>query len=126
MWGAVLNTILGLWIMAAPGIFQYGPAASDNGHIVGPVIVTFSIVSMWEATRGVRKWNYLTAIWLLIAPWLLGYESNMPIISNMATGVLVIIFARLEGSVEKSYGGGWNALFQKEPEHMRVTKKRKN
>lgn len=123
MWGAVLNTIIGLWIMSAPGIFQYSPPASVNGHIVGPVIVTFAVVSIWEATRGVRKWNYITAVWLLAAPWILGYESNLPVISNMLSGILIMVFASLGGTVDKNYGGGWRSLFQKEPEHMKEFKK---
>lgn len=119
MWGAILNTILGLWLMSAPGIFQYGTAASNNGHIVGPIIVTFAVVSMWEATRGVRKWNFPTGAWLIVAPWILGYESTIAIVSNMATGVGVIIFATISGKVEKSYGGGWTSLWQKNPQHLK-------
>ena len=123
MWGAILNTVLGLWIMSAPGIFHYGSAASDNGHIVGPVIVTIAVVSMWEATRGVRKWNYPVGAWLILAPWILGYDSTIAIVSNMATGMGVIIFATISGKVEKRFGGGWSALWQKDPQHLREAEK---
>lgn len=119
MWGAIINSILGLWIMAAPGIFDYGSAASDNGHITGPIIVTFAVVSMWQATRGVRKWNYPVAVWLLLAPWILGYESTVAIISDMGTGVLVFLFAMIKGKVEQNFGGGWTSLWKNDPEHMK-------
>lgn len=119
MWPRIVNTILGLWLMVAPGVFQYSQAASDNGHIAGPIIVTFSIVAIWEATRVVRKWNFPVAIWLLGAPWILGYESTTAIISDMGVGVLVLIFASIKGKVEKGYGGGWSSLWQKNPEHIR-------
>ncbi|AVR46630.1 hypothetical protein C7S20_15920 [Christiangramia fulva] len=123
MWGGILNSIIGLWLMSAPGIFQYGSAASNNGHIVGPVIVTFAVVSMWEATRGVRKWNFPMGAWLLVAPWILGYDSTLAIVSNMLSGVLVIFFATIKGSIEQRYGGGWSSLWQKNPQHLKEAEK---
>ncbi|WP_207388429.1 SPW repeat protein [Gramella sp. KN1008] len=118
----MINTILGLWLMISPGIFQYSSAAADNGHIAGPIIVTFSIVAIWEATRVVRKWNFPVGIWLLAAPWILGYENTLAIVSDMSVGVLVLIFASIPGKIEKSYGGGWSSLWQKNPEHIQKSK----
>lgn len=118
MWPRIINTLLGLWLMIAPGIFQYSSAAADNGHIAGPIIVTFSIVAIWEATRGVRKWNFPIGVWLLAAPWILGYDNTIAIISDMGVGVLVLIFASVKARVEKNYGGGWASLWQKTPEHL--------
>ena len=107
--------------MVAPGFFDYSQAAADSGHIVGPIIVTFSVVAIWEATRVVRKWNYPAGIWLLIALWVLGYDSTIAIISDMGVGVLVLIFASIQGKIEKSYGGGWSSLWQKNPDHIQKT-----
>ncbi|MCM8570833.1 hypothetical protein NE848_15660 [Gramella jeungdoensis] len=122
MWARFINTALGLWLMITPGIFQYSSAAADNGHILGPVIVTFSVVAMWEATRVVRKWNFPVAIWLLAAPWILGYENTIAIVSDMGVGVLVLIFSSIRGKIEKNYGGGWSSLWQQNPEHIQKTK----
>lgn len=123
MWARLINTALGLWLMIAPGIFQYSPAASDNGHIAGPIIVTFSVVAIWEATRLVRKWNFPIAIWLLAAPWILGYENSIAIISDMGVGVLVLIFSSVKGKTERNYGGGWSVLWKNEPEHNQRSEK---
>jgi hypothetical protein len=122
MWAQIINTLIGLWIMIAPGIFGFGPAAADNGHIVGPVIVTFSVTAIWEATRNVRKANYPFAVWLLVAPWILDYSSDLAIISDMVCGVLVIIFSSFRGKVEQHFGGGWTSLWKDDPEHLRKTK----
>lgn len=123
MWPRIINTILGLWLMIAPGIFQYSSAAADNGHIAGPIIVTFSIVAIWEATRVVRKWNLPVGIWLLAAPWILGYDNTIAIISDMGVGVLVLIFASIQGKITQKFGGGWSSLWQKNPEHIQKTEK---
>ena len=112
MWPRIINSLLGLWLMIAPGILQYSPAAADNGHIAGPVIITFSVVAIWEATRVLRKWNIPVAIWLLVAPWILGYDNTIAIISDMGVGVLVLIFSSIKGKIEKDYGGGWSSLWK--------------
>lgn len=103
--------------MAAPNILGYGGAASTNGHIIGPVIATFAVVAWWEATRVVRKWNWPLGIWLLLAPWILGYDSSWAIASDMISGALVLFFASVKGTIENHYGGGWSSLWQKNPAH---------
>ena len=118
MWARILNVVLGLWIMVAPAFLGYSQAAANNGHIVGPVIVTFSVISFWEVSRPVRKWNYILAAWLLLAPWVLGYDKTVGFISDMGVAVLVIIFASVKGKIEEKFGGGWPSLWQENPEHM--------
>tara|TARA_R110002020_G_scaffold367403_1_gene579288 strand:- start:100 stop:450 length:351 start_codon:yes stop_codon:yes gene_type:complete len=111
MWAQVINICFGLWIIIAPGIFDYNPAAADNGHILGPVIVTFSVVALWEATRVVRKWNYPIAVWLLLGPWILEYSSDIAVASDMISGMLILIFSSFKGEVKNEYGGGWAVLW---------------
>jgi len=110
MWAQILNTLFGLWLMIAPGLFHYGKAASNNGYIVGPVIVTFAMVAWWQCTRGVREFNIPLAFWLLVSPWLLGYENEIPVFSDMATGLLVLLFSQVKGKTNVKYGGGWHSL----------------
>lgn len=112
MWIGMINIIIGIWLMAAPGILGYGATSADNGHIVGPIIATFATVACWEATQAVRKWNYPLGIWLLLAPWILGYDMNLAIFSDMGCGLLVLIFASVKGKSEGNYGGGWSVLWK--------------
>ncbi len=119
MWAKILNVILGLWIMIAPGVLGFGEAAADNGHIIGPVIVTFSVVALWEATHSVVKWNYPLAIWLLLAPWVLGYGMTVAILSDMAGGALILLFTSVKKDKKNRYGGGWSSLWSKDPAHAR-------
>ena len=112
MWARIFNIIIGIWLMVAPGLLGYGAAASDNGHIVGPVIATFSTIACWEATRVVRKWNFPLGIWLILAPWVLGYELNQAIISDMLCGLMILAFASIRGQINGKYGGGWRVLWK--------------
>lgn len=114
----IITTLVGLWIMVAPGVLSFSTVAADNGHIIGPIIVTFSFVALWEATHGMRRWNYPFALWLLLAPWVLGYESTAAIVSDMASGAAVIILSSLKHNIKTTFGGGWKSLFEKKPLHL--------
>lgn len=118
MWAQIMNTIIGLWIMASPYLLDFqSTTATDNNHIIGPLIVTFAITSYWEVTRTVGKWNIPLGAWLLLAPWVLSFESTAAIANDMVCGALVIGFALVKSNIEQSFGGGWAALFHKDPEH---------
>jgi len=119
MWAKFINIILGIWLMTAPTILGYGSAASNNGHIVGPLIVTFSTISLWEATNTVRMWNYPFALWLLLAPWILGYNLSVAMVSDMLVGALVIALSSVKTKMKNRYGGGWSSLWGKNSNHMK-------
>ena len=123
MWAQIINTLLGLYLMASPAIWRFEeavPTAADNDHIIGPVMATFACVAIWEATRNTRWANIPLGAWLLVAPWILGYEQTAPIINDMAVGAAVIAFSLVRGKVTQRFGGGWRSLFKKHPEHERI------
>jgi uncharacterized membrane protein YdjX (TVP38/TMEM64 family) len=113
MWPRFINMLIGLWLMSSPGLLNYDSAATDNGHIIGPILATFSAIAIWEATRNVRIWNYPLGVWLLLAPWILDYTYLTAILSDMIAGVIIIILCSIKGKVKQSFGGGWRALFKK-------------
>ena len=57
MWARVVMAILGLWMMVAPDLLKFEDNVADNAHIAGPLILSLSIISLWEATRNVRLLN---------------------------------------------------------------------
>ena len=124
MWAQYLNAVLGLWLMAAPAVLGYGDPAQVNDRILGPVIATFAIIAIWEATRAVARWNLPLGLWLLAAPWVLGYEATAPLVNSLATGAAVAALALVTGTVEQRFGGGWAALFQTDPPHIREARTR--
>ncbi|MCB0107777.1 MAG: SPW repeat protein [Caldilineaceae bacterium] len=107
----VVNVLLGIWLMAAPNLLGYGTPASTNDRIVGPLIITFATVAMWEATRSVRWANLPLGLWLLLAPWLLAYSSTA-LINSMTVGLVVALLSLVHGEISGRYGGGWRSLVQ--------------
>lgn len=111
--------LLGIFLMAAPGLFGLGQPASDNFHIFGPVITTFAVISWWEATRVVRLWNVPMGAWLVASPIFLSYEGTTATIVAVAVGAAVTGLAFVKGKREKRYGGGWTAIWRSDSAHHR-------
>lgn len=121
----IINALLGVFLMAAPGLLGLGPTASDNFQIFGPVITTFAVVSWWEATRTVRLWNVPIGAWLVISPIFLDYGRGSAVAVAIIVGAAVIGLAFVKGKVEKRYGGGWAALRGENPPHQQEALARK-
>jgi hypothetical protein len=120
----ILSTIAGIWLMVAPSVLSVGEIAANNDHITGPVIASFAIIAFSQCTAAVLKFNLPLGIWLLLAPWILGYENNSAIMNDMATGVLVIIFSLIKIKTTKRFGGGWIAAWEKDSPHETEARQR--
>lgn len=106
------NTVLGIWLMAAPAVLGYGDPARTNDRITGPVVATFALIAIWETTRSLRWCNLLAGLWLLAAPFVLGGYSGGALANSLAVGALLIAFSLVRGKITKSYGGGWRAVWR--------------
>lgn len=111
MWARVVSVLLGLWLMVAPAALTVNNAASDNFRIVGPLVVSVSVIAIWGVTRGLRWANVPLGAWLLLAPWLFHF-GTAALVTSLAVGVLLIALAFVRGEVKEKFGGGWSALFQ--------------
>lgn len=107
-WTLVVSSLLGIWLMFTRVIFGSSSAMADSDHLVGALVVTFSIIAMAEVGRAVRFINVLFGLWLIAAPWFLeGTTSSIAFWNSIVTGVLLTLLALPKGSVRRSYGG-WN------------------
>jgi hypothetical protein len=111
MWAQLASLAIGVWLMAAPAILDYGGIARTSHRIVGPIVVAVAAVAMAEVVRGLRWLNVLAALWLVAAPSLLGYVGPAATHSVIA-GVLLLLLAPQGGHVSRRYGGGWRAVFR--------------
>lgn len=113
MWAAILNILLGLWLMVSPALLDLGKEAANNNYIFGPVILTFAIISLWEVNRRpVQYFNILPAAWLLVSPVFLGLSFSEILFSTWIPALLILSFSFLKINIKKSYGGGWFCLFK--------------
>jgi hypothetical protein len=119
MWAAIVMSLLGIWLMVAPGVFDFSKKISDNAHIVGPLIATFSIIAIFECTRNVRYASVPLALWLLVSPWVIQYNNNMALWNDYSVAVLIIVLSLVKPKKKNRYGGGWPAAWRANTLHAR-------
>lgn len=103
-WNLNLSVLLGVWLMCAPSILEVLHPAADSDYIVGPLLITFSIISMSEATRSFRFVNLILAAFLFSAPyWLTGF-STLGTMNNLIVGVFIALLSFKRGKILERYG----------------------
>lgn len=110
MWSQIVMSILGTWLMVAPGVFDFNKQIADNAHIAGPLIASFSIIAIWECTRNLRWCNLPVAIWLLAAPWILNYDNTIATLNDYAVAIFLLLLLFVKPKREHRFGGGWPAV----------------
>lgn len=109
---------LGIWMMIAPAVFGFSKRIADNAHIVGPLIATFSIIAIWECTRNVRLLNFPLAAWLIVAPLILGYDSDAPLINDYIVAIVILFLLTVKPKRKYRFAGGWASLFQRQKRNV--------
>ena len=101
--------IVGLWLMAAPAVLDYGGAAATSDRIAGPLLAAMSFLAVFQITRGMRWANLPIGAWLVAAPWILDFRGDATV-SSMLAGVAALVLAPTGSPDQSRYGGGWIAL----------------
>ena len=107
-WTLLLSIAIGVWLTFTRLSFDSFGAMADSDHLIGLLVVTFTIISLSEVGRATRFINILFGAWLIAAPWLLdGIVSQLAIWNGVICGVLLIVLAIPRGKIKNSYAG-WN------------------
>lgn len=87
-------------------VFGSAGTMANSDHLVGALVVTFSIIAWAEVARAVRFVNVVFGAWLIAAPWLLaGAGSRWAVANSVASGIVLIALALPKGHIENSYAG---------------------
>lgn len=106
-WTLVASTLLGVWLMASPDIFNSVGGAADSDHLLGALVAVVAVTAMAEVARAVRFLNILLALGIIAAPWVLAGASLAAALNDLAAGVLIIVLSLPRGQIRDRYGG-WN------------------
>ena len=113
MWAAILNTVLGLWVMLTPVVFNFEKTAGNINYIIGPLVITFAITAIWEVNRSARYFNLVAGLVLAATPLIVSFQQTGVSWNNIATGILIAALSLVKGKIKGQYGGGWKSLFEK-------------
>ena len=117
MWSRIVMLALGIWLMVAPGLFNFSKDIANNGYIAGPLIATFSIIAMWECTRNVRLLNLPVAVWLFAAPFVLQYRNDGALMNEYLVAIAVIFLCAVKPPRIHTFGGGWPSIWKTGTSH---------
>jgi len=77
-WQDWVNLILGVWLFITPflGLVAVTSLGAWNSYVFGVIIAGFSIWALVQP-RAWEEWiNLVIGVWLIIAAFLLGFETN--------------------------------------------------
>jgi nucleoside-diphosphate-sugar epimerase len=103
-WNLAASTAIGIVLMCSRLIFDTSDAAADNDHVVGSLVVTFSISAMGEVSRPLRFVNIGLGAWLMVSAWLLPGYFDLARVAVAFAGVLLIWLALPPGPIKGHYG----------------------
>ena len=92
--------------------FDTTGTAANGDHLIGSLVVTFSIMALSEVGRPLRFANIVFGAWLIPAPLLLTGYSGLGAAASITAGVLLILLALPVGPIRSHYGAWdrWNSI----------------
>jgi hypothetical protein len=109
----VVNLFLGTILFFSPWLFNLSAGAPRQiALIIGLLIAVLSIAALaafavWE------EWlNLIAGFWLIVTPWLLGFEDSNAIMVDLMIGIVVVVLATFEIwlAMDHRQGGGGTRL----------------
>ena len=107
-WTLVASTLLGVVLMFTRLLFDTRQPMADSDHLVGALIVTFSVMAMAEVGRTLRFVNVAFGLWLIVAPWVLEGASTFASWTGVVIGVAVIALSLPRGTRSREHYGSWD------------------
>ena len=105
----IASTLIGVVLMCTRLLFDTTGAAADSDHIVGSLVVTFSIMAWGEVARPLRFANIGFGAWLMAAPLLLQGYSDTASAASVLLGLALIALAMPQGRIA-SHFGKWDSV----------------
>jgi hypothetical protein len=111
----ITGVALGIWLMAAPAVLEYGGDAATSDRIAGPIGGSLALVAASQVLRPLRWTVIPVGAWLVIAPLVLGYDIAAATVNSVVCGTIFIATAFWRGQLTETFGGGWSVLWSRHP-----------
>ncbi|UHQ99269.1 vitamin K epoxide reductase family protein (plasmid) [Natrinema zhouii] len=104
-WTLLAAMVIGVWLMLSPTLFGTTGLMADSSHLVGSLVVSFTVIATGEPARAVRFLNIPLAMWIIVAPWLFDGVPMIAAINAVVAGILVILLSVPRGPIADRYSG---------------------
>ena len=108
-WTLMASTVLGGVLMCTRLLFDTAGIAADSDHIVGSLVVTFSIIAWCDVARPLRFVNIGFGAWLVVAPSVIGGYSGNAAAASVLFGIALIWMAFPLGRIA-THMGAWDKI----------------
>lgn len=91
-WQDWFNLVFGAWLIIAPfvAVGAAGDVAAWNSYVCGVIVAVFAIVALVRPQVWEEWLNLIVGIWLIIAPFALGYTDQPgPMWNQIIVGLLI-------------------------------------
>ena len=92
-WKDIVMLILGLWLIISPFILPYGDytgIAALNSYILGVGVMVFAAIALARPQMWEEQVNLILGVWLIIAPFVLGFRADNPaMVNHLVVGILI-------------------------------------
>ncbi len=102
----LVGAIIGLWLMVSPAAIGFAGYSRSDARIVGPIVLTVSILSVWPATRWFARLNGFAGFWLMLGSVLL-LAPSVVLLPNIVFGAVLVWLSLVPGNAAWQIGGGW-------------------
>jgi hypothetical protein len=93
----VANLILGMVLFFSPWLFNLSTGAQwQTASIVGIVIAVLSIAALAAFAEWEEWLNLIAGLWLIVSPWMLGFQDGDAMTIDVAIGIAVAALAAFE------------------------------
>lgn len=87
---SIINLILGAWLIVSPWFLNYSTAAIWNQEILGIIVAVFSLVRLFAPSQQWASFiNGLAGIWLIIGPFIIGFNHAVAYWNSIIVGIIV-------------------------------------
>ena len=104
----VMNLFLGTILFFSPWLFSLSAGAPrQTASIIGLFIAVLSIAALSAFAVWEEWFNLIAGLWLIVAPWLLGFQDRNAMTVDVVIGTIVAALAAFEIwlSVHRRQGG---------------------
>lgn len=102
-WNLVVSALIGAWLMFSPSFFEIEKSISNMDHILGALIVAFSVIATAEVVRKIRYLNLLFGILIFLS--ILFFQGTTFIIySHIFIGLLLVVISLPKGKILERSG----------------------
>lgn len=109
-WQDVAGLLVGMWLAISPMALGFPQAAAWFTVILGLTVMVFAIEGLLMPSYFEECAEIGAGLALMVAPWVVGYDSRLAVANSIFAGTAVIFFALSELMTDREFQLWWDHL----------------